>query len=147
MASRDGQATTAEAHGTCRFYVLIEGVAQAVFTEVGGLQIETEVTDYAEGGNNRFVHRVPGRTKVANLTLKRGMASSNELFKWYIKTINGEAERRNLSVVMYDTGGKEVLRWDFIKAYPVKWVGPQLSAASNTSAVETLELAHEGLAL
>jgi len=145
--TRESPATTAEAYGTCRFYVLIEGVAQAVFTEVGGLQIETEVTDYPEGGNNRFVHRVPGRTKFSNLTLKRGMTSSNELFKWYIKTINGQAKRRNLSVVMYDPLGEEVLRWDFVNAYPIKWVGPQLSAASNTAAVETLELAHEGLTL
>lgn len=145
--TRDSMVTTSEAHGTCRFYVLIEGVAQAVFSELTGLQIETEITEYPEGGNNRFIHRVPGRTKISNLTLKRGMTRSNELFKWYIKTIQGQAHRRNLSVVMYDAAGQELLRWDFVRAYPIKWVGPQFSAASNTAAVETLELAHEGLTL
>jgi phage tail-like protein len=143
--SQDTQPTTEEAHANCRFYVLIEGIAQAVFAEVSGLQIETEVTEYAEGGNNRFIHRVPGRTKVSTLTLKHGMTASNDLFKWYVKTMTGRSDARNLSVIMYDAKGVELLRWDFIKAFPIKWVGPQLSAGGNATAVETLELAHEGL--
>jgi phage tail-like protein len=90
---------------------------------------------------------MPGRTKISNLTLKRGMTGSNELFKWYAKSIQGKIERRNLSVIMYDATGKELMRWDFIKAYPVKWIGPQFTASGNATAVETLELAHAGLAL
>jgi phage tail-like protein len=130
-----------------RFYVMIEGIPKAVFTEASGLQIETEILEYAEGGNNSFVHRLPGRTKFSNLTLKRGMTSTNEFFRWYVQIMHGKNERRNLAVVMYDPKGEEILRWNFINAYPVKWVGPQLSAGGNAIAVETLEIAHEGLSI
>ena len=131
-----------------RFYVQIDNVTHAVFTELTGLQIETEVMEYAEGGNNAFVHRLPGRTKVGNITLKRGMTASNELFKWYIDIAYGKTvpvPRRHVSVIMYDTAGKEVMRWSFNNAYPVKWVGPQLNAGGTNTAVETLELTHDGL--
>ena len=69
-------------YSSSRFYVMIDSMAQAVFTELSGLQVETEVMEYAEGGNNDFVHRLPGRTRVGNITLKRGITSSNDLFKW-----------------------------------------------------------------
>lgn len=128
-----------------RFYVSIDGVTKAVFTELSGLQLETDVFEYAEGGNNGFVHRLPGSTKVGNLTLKRGVAPSNELFQWYLKTARGEADRRHLTVSMYDTAGNELMRWDFLRAYPIKWVGPQLTSNGSNSAIETLELAHDGM--
>ncbi|MBX0331208.1 phage tail protein [Oscillochloris sp. ZM17-4] len=134
-----------EAHPSCRFYVLIDGVTQAVFTEVGGLQIETEVMDYAEGGNNGFVHRLPGRTRVGTVTLKRGVVGTNELFQWYRKIAAGTIDRRHLSVVQYDAAGAELIRWSFDQAYPIRWVGPQLQADGAAAAVETVELAHAGL--
>jgi phage tail-like protein len=139
--------TQNEAYSTSRFYVMIDNMAQALFTEVSGLQVETEVMEYAEGGNNGFIHRLPGRTKVSNLTLKSGMTSSNELFKWYMKIARGIIDRRNISLVMYDTQSKEVTRWNFIKAYPVKWVGPSFAVEGERNAVETLELAHGGMQL
>ena len=135
-----------DSYPSSRFYVMIGGSAQAVFTEVSGLQVETEVLEYAEGGNNGFVHRLPGRTRVGNITLKRGITSSNELFKWYMAIASGQnIDRRNISLVMYDTAGAELMRWNFLSAYPVKWIGPQFDAVGNISAVETLELAHAGL--
>ena len=131
----------------CRFYVKIDGIMEAVFTEVTGLQIEMEVFEYAEGGNNNFVHRLPGRTKVSNITLKRGMARSNDFFKWYTEVASGTIKRRNVAVILFDVRGEELTRWNFLNAYPVKWVGPQLAAAGHDAAIETLELAHEGLNL
>jgi phage tail-like protein len=137
---------SADSYTTSRFYVMIDGTAQAVFTEVSGLQIETEVQEYAEGGNNGFVHRLPGRTRVGNITLKRGLTGSNELFKWYMQIASGQKiDRRNISLVMYDVAGVELLRWNFLMAYPVKWIGPQFEATGNAAAIETLELAHAGL--
>ena len=136
-----------EAYPGCRFYVMIDGQPQGVFTEVGGLQVEMDVMDYREGGNNGFVHRLPGVTKVNNLTLKRGMTTSNEFFKWSAEIAGGKFTRRHVTVVMYDAMGTELMRWNFLNAYPVKWVGPQLLAPDNAAAVETLELAHEGVSL
>lgn len=138
---------TREAYPNYRFYVEIDGIAQAVFTEVGGLQVEMEVMQYQEGGNNVFVHTLPGRTKVGNLTLKRGIVGSNDFFKWYMEAAAGKVTRRNISVVMYDVTGTELLRWNFIKAYPVKWSGPQFTADGAVAAIETVELAHDGLEL
>ncbi len=137
----------AEAHPGCRFYVEITGITRAVFTEVSGLQIETEVLSYAEGGTNGFVHRLPGRTSSGNVTLKQGVTSGHDLLRWYLDIVNGKIDRRKLSVIQYDLRGNQLARWEFENAYPVKWVGPQLTADSNLTAIETLELAHEGLSL
>lgn len=134
-----------EGFSNCRFYVEIDGLAQAVFTEMNGLQVETDVTEYQEGGNNGFVHRLPGRTKVGTITLKRGVTSSNEFFKWCQEILQGKVTPQNMSVVMYDAKGGEMVRWNFAKAYPIKWTGPTFSADGRTAAVETLELAHDGL--
>jgi phage tail-like protein len=136
-----------DAYPSCRFYVEIEGTKEAVFTEVSGLQSEITVTEYEEGGNNGFVHRLPGRAKVGNVTLKRGLARSNEFLKWHMEIASGDISRRNVTVLMYDPAGKEVMRWNFINAYPVKWVGPQFEADKTAAAVETLELSHEGMTL
>jgi phage tail-like protein len=136
-----------EAYPLCRFYVMFDESVQGVFTEVNGLQIEMDVMEYQEGGNNGFVHRLPGFTKVSNITLKRGMSKSNEFFKWCTAIASGKFSRRNVSIVMYDVTGVEVTRWNFLKAYPVKWIGPQFRATETASAIETLELAHEGMIL
>jgi phage tail-like protein len=134
-----------EANPVCRFYVEIGAEKQGVFTEVSGLQAEMDVMTYEEGGNNDFVHRLPGRTKMGNLTLKRGMTNSNAFFKWFAQIARGHIKRTNLSVVLYDVSGKELLRWTFVNAYPVKWTGPQFTADGSGTAIETLELAHDGL--
>lgn len=136
-----------DAYPNCRFYVEINGKKEAVFTEVSGLQVEMTVEEYEEGGNNGYVHRLPGRSKVSNLTLKRGMIRSNDFYAWYMKVAQGDIVRRNVSVVMYDVKGTELVRWNFVKAYPVKWIGPQFTADGATMSIETLELAHDGLSL
>jgi len=134
-----------DGYPSCRFYVEIDGLNQAVFTEMNGLQVETEVLEYDEGGNNGFTHRLPGRTKIGNITLKRGMTSSNEFFTWCNDILQGKIKPRNMSVVMYDAAGTELTRWNFASAYPIKWSGPQFTADGRNAAVESLELAHDGL--
>jgi phage tail-like protein len=129
----------------CRFYVSIGKDTSAVFTEMSGLQLETVVTEYEEGGNNGFVHRLPGRTKIGNLTLKRGIVASNDFFKWYSEILQGKLTYRHVDVLVYDAEGKQLAKWSFANAYPVKWVGPQLAADGKSAAIETLELAHQGL--
>lgn len=136
----------ADTYAGCRFYLQIEGINKAVFAELGGLQIETEIFEYAEGGNNGFIHRLPGPIRIGNITLKRGLSTSNELFEWYLRIVNGKLdERHNLSVLIYDAEGQELQRWNFLAAYPVRWVGPALDANSSPIAIETFELAHAGL--
>jgi phage tail-like protein len=145
VASNNG--ILADVQTNCRFYVEIEGRAEAIFTEVSGLQLEMQVMEYQEGGNNGFIHRLPGPVKVGNITLKRGVTASNDLFKWCMDVVSRQVTRRHMSVVMYDARGQEVVRWNFHNAYPVRWVGPQFAADGKVAAIETLELAHAGLEL
>ena len=139
-----------------RFYVKIDGVAKAVFSEISGLQLETELFEYAEGGNNEFIHRLPGLTKMGNVTLKRGVSSDNELLKWYSRVISGIMDLRTVTIAVYGTQqsgaatrGETTLQpaitWELLKAFPCKWSGPQLAANGDTVAIETIELAHSGV--
>lgn len=132
---------------TSKFWIEIQGIDQASFAECSAPQVETEVMEYQEGGLNEYVHKLPGRSKVSNVTLKRGITESPELWDWYRDVLQGKVERKNVSIVVYDLEGEEVLRWTFIDAYPVKWTGPTFNADANAVCVETLELAHRGMAL
>lgn len=138
-----------EAYASNRFYISIEGVTgeQALFTEASGLQLEIEVFEYTEGGVNSFVHKLPGRTKVGNLTLKRGMTNSKAFLEWISNVALGKIERKNVSIVMFNAKGDELMRWNYDGMYPVKWTGPQYQASGNAAAIESLELAHSGLQL
>jgi phage tail-like protein len=127
------------------FAVEIGGVVMATFSECGGLQGEVEVYEYQEGGQNDFVHRLPGRTKWTNISLKRGMTDCPELHTWYDDALHGKVTRQDCAVVIYNHAGTAIRRWTIRAAYPVKWVGPQLKAGASEVAIETLELAHHGI--
>lgn len=126
------------------FFVEIDGIAQAAFAECAGLEVQVDVTEYAEGGLNSYVHRLPGRVKYADLTLKHGTAGSDDLWVWYCDVLVGTIQRKNLSVVLYSPDGGEVRRWNLTGAYPVKWTGPELRAGEGKVAIDTLVLAHQG---
>jgi phage tail-like protein len=136
-----------EAFPACRFYLQIGDSTEAVFTEVGAIHIDMTVDTVEEGGQNDFVHQLPGRSHVSNVTLKRGMTRSNEFCKWYMRGTPGALERKNVTLVTYDLQGKPLQRWVFRKAFPVKWYSSGFNADSNAVAIESLELAHEGVAL
>lgn len=129
-----------------RFSVEIGGVIVADFTECSGLRAETEVFEYKEGGLNSMSHKFPVRTTYGNLTLKRGVSETRELADWYDHLItSGWAtdDRRNVSVIVFDRAGQEVLRWNLVRALPVKWEGPTFKPDSTSVAVESLELAFD----
>ena len=128
-----------------RFGVEIGGLIVGGFSEVTGLQVETETEDYQEGGVNDFVHKLPKTSRHQNLVLKRGLTDSDILWNWHQNTLNGKIDRKNGSIVLIDIEGNETWRWEFADAYPVKWTGPDLRADSDGVAVETLELAHNGV--
>ncbi len=130
---------------TFRFLVEIQGLVAAGFSEVSGLSAETDFDSVEEGGVNEYVHKLPGRTKYPNLVLKRGLVDSTALWNWYHDVVTGKITRRSGAIILLDSVGDEKWRWNFKDAYPVKWIGPELKADANTVAVETLELAHNGL--
>jgi phage tail-like protein len=129
-----------------RFEVKLNGMSVAGFSECSGIQLETEVQDYIEGGLNDHVHKLPTRTKQSNIVLKRGIVD-REVWDWYFGLYkNGRAQARGGSIVVRDpSGGTVVMVWEFEGAFPCKWQGPELNASQNNVAVETIELCHQGL--
>ena len=140
-----------EHFATFKFLVEIEGIAEAVFNECSGLEITTDIMEYQEGGLNEFSHKLPGRTKLSNVTLKRGFAISNELYKWYLgidKNLReGQAiTKRKVTIKLQSTvKTDEEMSWTLNAAFPVRWVGPALNTTEAAVAIETLEFAHHGL--
>jgi len=128
------------------FLVEIDGIAHAVFSEVTGLESETAVIEYRAGGEN-VVRKLPGLTKFGNITLKRGITQDAELWNWRKSIVDGDIDRRNGSIVLLDDKRSPVVRWNFRNGWICKWEGPALSAKSNEVAIETMEIAHEGLEL
>jgi phage tail-like protein len=125
------------------FLVEIDGITQAGFSEVSGLDATTDPVDYREGNDPNHVRKLTGLNKYSPITLKRGITDSDELWKWRKTVLNGKAERKNGSIVLLDEAGAEKLRWNFVNAWPSKWTGPALNATSTAIAIETLEITHE----
>lgn len=128
-----------------RFSVEIEGITVAQVSDVTGLTLETETESYEEGGVNDFVHQLPKRTKYQHITLKRGITDKEDMWSWYQDVVSGKFRRKDGAIVLKSVNNEDKWRWNFVKAYPVKWTGPELKADSNTVAFETIELAHHGI--
>lgn len=128
------------------FAVEISGIIMAAFSEASGLQAEIEVQEYREGGVNAYIHKRAGPARYpSNLILKKGITDNKELWSWYCNVLQGTIQRKSLDVVLMDSSGTEQRRWTFQNAYPVKWAGPDFKAQSSEVAIESMELAHEGL--
>jgi phage tail-like protein len=132
-----------------QFVVEIDGITNAAFQEVGGVDATTDVIEYREGGDNLGPRKLPGQTKHSNLTLKRGYTSDTQLFSWYSLVMTGSTEniRRNISVVQLDMAGQEVMRWNLFQAFPVKYTAPSFNAKGNDLSIESLEVAYERIEL
>ena len=127
------------------FRVEIDGIQQAGFQEVSGLDSSTPSVDYREGTDPNHVRKLPGLNTVSPISLKRGITDSDELWNWRQSVIDGTPERKNGSIVLRDEAGKEKVRWNFSQAWPSKWTGPALNAGTAAVAVESLEITHEEL--
>jgi phage tail-like protein len=135
-------------YGSYDFLVEIDGITRAAFQEASGFDSSIDVTEYREGGDNETLRKLPAKTKYSNIVLKWGTADDHDLYDWHRQWVKGDpaATRKNGSIVLLDRQGNEKIRWNFTNAWPVKWTGPSFNAKGNDVAIETLELAHEGLA-
>jgi phage tail-like protein len=127
------------------FLVEIDGLTRAGFRECSGLDSSNDPIDYREGNDGRVARKLPGLTKHANITLKWGTTDDAELWAWRKTVMDGKVQRKNGSIILLDDTGVEKIRWNFREAWPSKWTGPSFNASGNGVAVETLELAHEGV--
>jgi phage tail-like protein len=135
-------------YGQFNFLIEVDGVVQGGFSEASGLTTDTNIIEYREGAEQHGTTRkLPGLMKYNNIVLKRGWTSGKELWEWRKKVIDGKTERTSGSIVLLDEARNEALRWNFREGWPSKWEGPALNAKTSEVAVETLEIAHEGLEL
>jgi phage tail-like protein len=140
------QETMPPVHHAKNFVVDLQGlnVKLGYFTQVTGFSSQVDVLEYAEGGQNTFVHRLPTRTKQGNITLKRGVITSDTaLVTWYQKTVV-QAQPVTLVITLRDTADKPIRTWNFINAYPIKWTGGDMNAGGTEFLTESLEVAHNG---
>jgi len=133
------------------FEVLINGVSddgtavRGSFSEVSGLEVEIPVIEYRNGSETLTARKVPGVHKYSNLVFKRGITGHTEFWSWIVESINGSVRRTEGAIILLDETRTEVQRWTFVRGWVTKYTGPGLNAANNEIAIDTLEIAHEGL--
>lgn len=140
----------ADPYAGFNFLLEIDNIQAGGFSECTGLQIEVKTFDYKEGGRNNSTLRFPEHASYGNVTLKRGVTVSNELIGWQLDAAAGRFKRRsrrgiNFAIIFRDETGDAVKRWNLVRAFPVKWTGPDLKAGGGEIAIESLEIAHEGI--
>jgi phage tail-like protein len=130
-----------------RFLLEWDGIVQAGFNQVTIPDISIDPIEYREGNELTTVRKIPGQVKYSNIILKRGVTDNMELFEWIKKISEGSinSTRKTVSILILDEKGDEAARWDFAEAWPTKYDSPELNASSNEIAIETLEIAHEGM--
>ncbi len=131
------------------YRVEIDDVEIGTFRDVTGLTVEMKVEEIKEGGTNDYVHKMPGPLSWPNITLKRGVIKTDELFEWFTEVSSAALgaegfERRDGCIVALDEKREPVRRWNLTGALPVKWKGPDFSSSGSDAAVEELEIAHHG---
>ena len=139
-------ADRADPFGGYNFRVEIDGITRAGFKSCSGLEISQNAGTYREGADRSpIVRKIPGLVTTSDVTLARGITNDSELWQWRKKLGSGTVDRRNMSIVLVDDTGKDVIRWNLRNCWPTKWSGPSLDATSDELAIETLTIAHEGL--
>jgi phage tail-like protein len=131
-----------------RFVVKVDGVDIGSFTGCEGLGAEYEVFEYMEGGENGYVHRLPGRLKFTPVKLTRPVdersgSASGGLAAWFSQ-LKDQVDRKTASITAVDARGKQIAQWNLVGVYPSRWTGPSLSSDGNNVPKESIELAHHG---
>ncbi len=115
----------------------------ARFQSVGGLNMELEVENIKEGGQNLFEHKLPGRSKFSELSLKRGLLLDSEVVQWIKEALyNRDFKPANMNIKLLGSDHQPLLTWQVFNAWPRKWSVSDLNATENTVMVETLEIAY-----
>jgi phage tail-like protein len=138
----------ADPQGAYIFCLEIDGIEVAQFLECSGLKASTTVFELEEGGMNHRVHKLPGQSKWDNLQLRYGVTGDVSLLGWRGKVHEdnfGTDLRKNGAIVVKDNQMQVVRRYNFKDAWPVSWEGPAFNANSNELAIESIELAHNGI--
>lgn len=126
-------------------YKVSVGGAEAGFNEVSGFEVSIETTEYREGNSPTTPFKLPGLTKYTNITLKHGVTDSMDLYNWIKDCTEGKIERKVVSITALGETGNALATWEITEAFPVKYTAPSFNALGKDVAIESMELAHEGL--
>jgi phage tail-like protein len=129
---------------TVCFFVSVDKYNLGTFTSCDGLGCEVVIEQHEEGGNQRFVHQLPGRLRYSNVKLTRPINRDTEIVARWFAEMGGEIERTTARIDAQTQDGRVVASWSLTGVIPVKWTGPQLNVDSPKVATETLEIAHHG---
>jgi len=120
----------------------------AGFSECTGIEATLEIMEFKEGGRNDHTWKFPVRTSHANITLKHGAVFMvDDLWSWHNDWVTGNGTRKDGLIVLKDESGRPAKIWKFKRGIPTKWTGPSLNASQSAVAIESLEIAHEGLVM
>lgn len=130
------------------FSVTIDG-KEYPFQEVSGLETETQVLEYRHGNSPQFsTIKMPSIAKVGNVTLKKGVfVKDNNYWNWYSQIKMNTIKRVTVIIKLLDEKGKPTMSWTLQNAFPTKITSTDMKSDGNEIAVETLEIAHEGLVI
>lgn len=113
------------------------------FQSVSGLSVDIETEEFAEGGENRFKHKFPVRTKFPNLSLKRGLVTDSKLISWCRDAIEDfQFKPIDLTVKLLNEKHNPIMTWNIVHAYPVKWSVSDFNAEENSLVIESIDLAY-----
>ncbi|MDX1909701.1 MAG: phage tail protein [Bacteroidia bacterium] len=130
-------------HFVVRFELGKQSDLDIQFQEVSGLAVDLEMESYVEGGENRFTHQLPTRTKYADLSLKRGLVTDSGLVKWCKDAIeNFSFKPLNLTVSLLNKSHTPLASWQVVGAIPKRWDVSSFNAEQNSVAIETLQLSY-----
>jgi phage tail-like protein len=123
----------------------VSDIALGGFMECSGLEMSLEVKDFEEGGSNGFVCKFPTRMKWSNITLKKGLGVGTALWDWNFSFVEGTGKRRDGMITLLNDMKLPSVVWYFRRGLPLKYTGPSLNATQNNVAIESIEIAHEGI--
>jgi phage tail-like protein len=113
------------------------------FQSVSGLSVEYDYENFREGGENRFEHKLPVRTKYADLVMKRGMVEDSEIINWFTMAFrNREFKPTDINIILINEKGEPLRTWKIAHAIPKKWLISDLNSTENSIVIETLELTY-----
>jgi len=140
----------AETYPLVKFHFTVDWAGTNIgFTEVSGLDVETELIEYRHGASPEYSKiKMPGMQKFSNITLKRGtFANDNEFYQWWNTVKLNTIERRDITIKLLNEEHEPVIVWKVKNAFPVKVQSTDLKGDGNEVAIESLEVAHEGLTI
>lgn len=132
-------------HGKFRYKVEIDGLEAGGFSEASGFDASIDVIEYREGDMVQTPMKIPGLKKYGNITLKQGVADSMVMYEWMIAGVEGEVERKTITITILDETESPAASWQVINAWPAKYTAPDFNATSSEIAIESIEIAHEGM--